>query len=132
MDSGGRRAFRGRPAHGRVGRIAEVRTPTTVDPAVSTLEIWAAAGHLSSSESANYLTQEGYVECLWPGARSDTVPPMAHLDIADELSAQVFRMADAKAGVQETPTALTATRGWCRVSAPSDRRVLQRLRQDEG
>jgi formate-dependent phosphoribosylglycinamide formyltransferase (GAR transformylase) len=76
------------------GRIAEIRDPAAVDAAVSSYEISAAAGDISSAESANYLTREGYVECFWPQADTSSVPPRAHLDIADRLSTQIFGMAD--------------------------------------
>ena len=77
------------------GTISEIRTPATVDAAVSSYEISAAVGDVSSAVSANYLTREGYVECFWPGAGTDSIPPRAHLDIAGQLSAQIFHMADA-------------------------------------
>jgi len=81
------------------GRITEIRDPATVDAAVSSYEISAAAGDISSAVSANYLTREGYVECFWPDAGISSIPPRAHIDIADHLSAQIFAIAtDAAAG----------------------------------
>lgn len=76
------------------GTIAEVRTPAEVDPAVSDYEVSVAAGDTVSPVSANYLTREGYVECRWLGADPASVPPTAHLEIADKLSGQLFRMTD--------------------------------------
>ena len=74
------------------GRIGAIAAQPTVDPAVVSYEVSAAVGDTSSAESANYLTREGYVECFWPGADPTTLPPRAHLDIADRLSAQLFTM----------------------------------------
>jgi ATP-grasp domain len=78
------------------GRITEICSPTQVDAAVSGYEVSAAVGDLSSAVSANYLTREGYVECFWPGAGAGSISSRAHLDIADRLSAQIFRVADAQ------------------------------------
>lgn len=77
------------------GRIAEVRPAHSVDPAVATYEVFAAPGAVSSPTQANYLDREGYVECFWPGATAGSVPPGAHLDIAADLAAQVFRVTEA-------------------------------------
>ncbi|MEU7588667.1 ATP-grasp domain-containing protein [Micromonospora sp. NPDC049230] len=76
------------------GRVTRVAAPTTVHPAVSSYEVFATPGHISAPVSANYLTREGYVECFWPEATADSVPPRAHLDIADQLAAQIFEVAD--------------------------------------
>ncbi len=73
------------------GRIAEVRVPERIDPAVVDYEVAAVPGADSSPVSANYLTREGYVECFWPEAQPGKVPARAHLAIAEELSAQLFR-----------------------------------------
>jgi hypothetical protein len=80
------------------GRIAEVRATTSVDPAVLNYEVFATPGTVSSSMPANYLHREGYVECYWPGASAESVPRHAHMDIADNLATQIFRMADADGG----------------------------------
>jgi len=74
------------------GRIAAVGTPDTVEDAVTTYEIFASPGKDSSATQANYLDREGYVECFWPQASPESVPPRAHLDIADRLSAQIFQV----------------------------------------
>jgi biotin carboxylase len=74
------------------GRIAAVGTPDTVEDAVTTYEIFASPGKDSSATQANYLDREGYVECFWPQASPESVPPRAHLDVADRLSAQIFQV----------------------------------------
>jgi len=84
------------------GRITEICSPTRVDAAVSSYEISAAIGDLSSAVSANYLTREGYVECFWPGAGAASISSRAHLDIADRLSTQIFRVADPQAATGPT------------------------------
>jgi predicted ATP-grasp superfamily ATP-dependent carboligase len=76
------------------GTIVGIADPADVDPAVVSYEISAAAGDVSSSVPDNYLAREGYVECFWPGADPGSVSPRAHLDIADRLAAQIFRVAD--------------------------------------
>jgi hypothetical protein len=30
------------------------------------------------------------VECFWPDATPESVPPRAHIDIADEIAGQIF------------------------------------------
>lgn len=75
------------------GEIAEIRDPVTVDSAVSSFEVSAVPGDSSSAVSANYLTREGYVECHWPQAAPSSIPLTAHLDIAHQLSTQIFVMA---------------------------------------
>ncbi|WP_305788028.1 ATP-grasp domain-containing protein [Symbioplanes lichenis] len=72
------------------GRITGIRTPASVDPAVSNYEVTVAPGHVSSEVSANYLNREGYVELFWPAAGPAAVPPGEHLDIAAGLAAQIF------------------------------------------
>lgn len=72
------------------GRIDAVASPSHVDPAVVGYEVSATPGAVSSPVSANYLDREGYVECWWPGADPGSVPARAHLEIAAELSAQLF------------------------------------------
>ncbi|SBT41107.1 Biotin carboxylase [Micromonospora narathiwatensis] len=76
----------------RPGRITRIGTPTAVHPAVSSYEVFATPGHVSAAVSANYLTREGYVECFWPDGTPASVPPRAHLDIADQLAAQIFEV----------------------------------------
>jgi formate-dependent phosphoribosylglycinamide formyltransferase (GAR transformylase) len=78
----------------RPGRIEEIGTASEVDAAVTTYEVFAVAGAASSAVQANYTDREGYVECFWPGARPESVPPRAHLDIAERLSAQIFTVSD--------------------------------------
>jgi formate-dependent phosphoribosylglycinamide formyltransferase (GAR transformylase) len=77
------------------GQIAEVRTVGQVDTAVCSYEVFAAPGTVSSATQANYLNREGYVECFWPGASAESIPPQEHVDISGRLAAQIFRMAGA-------------------------------------
>jgi formate-dependent phosphoribosylglycinamide formyltransferase (GAR transformylase) len=82
------------------GRIAEVHMTDPVDAAVCDYGVFATPGAVSSGTQANYLDREGYVECFWPGARAESIPLRAHLDIAGKLAAEMFRMvgADGAAG----------------------------------
>lgn len=75
------------------GRIEQVASPSAVDAAVTTYEVSATTGTTSSATQANYLDREGYVECFWPGEPAESVPPRAHLDIAQRLSARIFTVA---------------------------------------
>ncbi len=74
------------------GRITRIATPAVAHPAVSSYEVFAMPGQVSAAISANYLTREGYVECFWPDATGESVPSRAHLDIADQLAAQIFEV----------------------------------------
>jgi biotin carboxylase len=80
------------------GRIEAVGAATALDEAVTTYEVFAVPGRESSATQANYLDREGYVEAFWPGAEPRSVPPRAHIDIADRLSAQIFKVAPGPAG----------------------------------
>ena len=74
------------------GRIEAIRTPPALDAAVTTYEVFAGVGAESHATQANYQDREGYVECFWPDAAPESIPPLAHMDIADRLSAQIFAM----------------------------------------
>jgi len=75
------------------GRIAAIEPVSEVDPAVVAYEVTAVAGAESAAVSANYLNREGYVEVAWPGAHPQDIPIDAQTEIADSLSARLFRMA---------------------------------------
>lgn len=72
------------------GRIEMVAAAPSLDEAVTTYEVFAVPGKVSSASQANYLDREGYVECFWPDAAPESVPARAHIDIAERLSAQIF------------------------------------------
>jgi len=74
------------------GRIAEIRPARTVDAVVTSYEVFAAPGAVSSAQQANYLDREGYVECFWPNAVPESVPRSAHLEVAAGLAQEIFRM----------------------------------------
>jgi len=76
------------------GRIEEIGNPSAVDAAVTTYEVFANVGQVSHATQANYSDREGYVECFWPDAPPGSVPPLAHLDIAERLSAQIFLVSE--------------------------------------
>ncbi|MBL1101931.1 ATP-grasp domain-containing protein [Streptomyces coffeae] len=73
------------------GTITGIGAPTRVPEAVTGYEVSATVGAVSEPP-ANYLTREGYVECFWPGRKAQDVPPAEHLEIADDLAAQIFRV----------------------------------------
>jgi formate-dependent phosphoribosylglycinamide formyltransferase (GAR transformylase) len=72
------------------GRVDAVGSASVVDEAVTTYEVSAVPGKTSSGTQANYTDREGYVECFWPDATPESVPPRAHIDIADGISGQIF------------------------------------------
>lgn len=78
----------------RPGRIAEIRPAREVDESVRTYEVFATPGSVSSAQQANYLDREGYVECFWPDAAPESVPPAAHLEIAADLATKIFRISE--------------------------------------